>query len=173
MQPLLPILQTNRLTLRPLTGAHEQQIFALRSNTQVNKYIHRPLCESMEQASQFIQSINKQINSGIAYYWAIEKHNTNLLIGTICLFSIDASSAETGFELLPEYWGQGIITEALKTVTGFCFNTLNINTVYATAHLQNAGSIKVLTNNGFSNTNKADEHDPNFIIFALQNLNKL
>ena len=42
-------LESQRLILRRITAADVNEIFALRSNTEVMKYVPRPLCTSLDE----------------------------------------------------------------------------------------------------------------------------
>jgi ribosomal-protein-alanine N-acetyltransferase len=110
-----PVLKTARLTLRQLGSSDDKEIFALRSNDNVNKYLDRKRSKSIDDAKNFIQTINENIQRSDSIYWAITLNGTDKLIGTICLFdfSEDHSKAEIGFELLPHFQGKGIMQEAL------------------------------------------------------------
>ena len=52
-----PILKTERLTLRQLSVNDDKEIFALRSDKQVNKYIDRAPSNTIEDARKFIHKI--------------------------------------------------------------------------------------------------------------------
>jgi ribosomal-protein-alanine N-acetyltransferase len=109
-------LKTERLTLRQLRSSDDKEIFALRSNDNVNKYLDRKPSKSIDDAKNFIQTINENIQRNDSIYWAITLNGTDKLIGTICLFdfSEDNSKAEIGYELLPDFQGKGIMQEALQ-----------------------------------------------------------
>ena len=49
-----PILTTERLTLRQLVINDEQQIFTLRSDTEINKFLDRQISNTLDDARQFI-----------------------------------------------------------------------------------------------------------------------
>ena len=79
-----PVLKTERLTLRQLASSDDNEIFALRSNENVNKYLDRKPSKSIDDAKTFIQTINKNIQKNDSIYWAISLNDTDKLIGTIC-----------------------------------------------------------------------------------------
>ena len=66
-----PVLQTERLTLRQLSVNDHKEIFALRSDKQVNKYIDRNPCNTMEDAKKFIDEIAEVVKQNEGIYWAI------------------------------------------------------------------------------------------------------
>ena len=68
------------------------------------------------------------------YKWAIcLKENPNHVIGDISLVSMDEenSSCEVGYILGLNYWGRGIMTEALKDVLSFCLDEIGFDQVDA------------------------------------------
>jgi len=81
-----PIFTTERLTLRQLSIEDRQDIFALRSDPKINKFLDRPLCKTNEDAINFINKVNDNVEKGNTYYWAITLTDTKALVGTICLF---------------------------------------------------------------------------------------
>src|ERR1043165_2118776 len=106
-----PVLKTERLTLRQLVVTDEQEIFTLRSDSEINKYLNRQLSNTVEDARNFINKINESINKNDSIYWAITLSDKNKLIGTICLFgfSDDNYRCEIGYELLTKFQRQGIM----------------------------------------------------------------
>jgi len=79
-----PFRTTERLTLRQLSENDVHEIFLLRSDAMINKYLGRQLSKTLEDALIFIN----QIKSSSLSYWAIELKGSEKLIGTICLFDI-------------------------------------------------------------------------------------
>lgn len=58
-------------------------------------------------------------------------------------------SAEIGYWLGADYWGRGIATEAVKTVTAFAFRNFDICRLYAGVFATNPASIRVLEKAGY------------------------
>src|SRR6187549_8577 len=84
-----PILTTERLTLRQLVSNDEHEIFTLRSDSEINKYLNRQISNTIDDARNFINKVNENINKSDSLYWAITLGDKNILIGTICLFGFD------------------------------------------------------------------------------------
>ena len=51
-----PVLKTERLILRQLISSDDKEIFALRSNDNVNKYLDRKPSKSIDDAKNFINA---------------------------------------------------------------------------------------------------------------------
>lgn len=58
-------------------------------------------------------------------------------------------NAELGYWLGQNYWGKGIITNAIKEITTFAFNTYDITRLYAVPFGTNKASQRVLEKAGF------------------------
>jgi ribosomal-protein-alanine N-acetyltransferase len=161
-----PVLQTERLTLRQLISTDDTQIFALRSNDNVNKYLGRKPSKSIDDAKNFIKTINDNIQRNDSLYWAITLNDTDKLIGTICLFNFseDHSEAEIGYELLPDFQGKGIMQEATSKVISFGFQYVGLHSIEAYTHFENQSSTRLLEKLNFKRESAVDE---NFTIFKL------
>lgn len=162
-----PVLKTERLTLRQLKSSDDKEIFVLRSNDSVNKYLDRKRSRTMEDAQHFIRTVNENIERNNSIYWAISLNNEDKLVGTICLFSFseDGLQAEIGFELVPDFQGKGIMQEATATVIQFGFQQAGLNWIEASAHAENKSSIRLLERLNFKRASAADE---NLIVFKLK-----
>jgi ribosomal-protein-alanine N-acetyltransferase len=57
--------------------------------------------------------------------------------------------AEIGYDLWPDYWGQGLMPEAIGELIRFGFEEMDLNRIEATTHTENLRSQRVLTRLGF------------------------
>lgn len=166
-----PILKTGRLTLRQLAIHDEQEIFTLRSDNEINKYLDRKRAKTIDDARSFINKITENINRNDSVYWAITLSDENRLIGTICLFgfSDENDKCEIGYELLTNCQGRGIMSEALEKVIDYAFNTIKVEKIEAFFHKDNQNSIKLLEKSFFRESNELDDTNPNLIGYYLKN----
>jgi RimJ/RimL family protein N-acetyltransferase len=166
-----PILKTGRLTLRQLAIHDEQEIFTLRSDNEINKYLDRKRAKTIDDARSFIDKISENINKNDSVYWAITFSDKDILIGTICLFgfSDENDKCEIGYELLTNFQGQGIMREALEKVIDYAFNTIKVKKIEAFFHRDNQSSIKLLKKFSFRNSNEPDKTDPDLLCYYLEN----
>jgi len=70
---------------------------------------------------------------------------------------IHRNNAELGYWLAEPFWGQGIISEAIKQTVDFAFTTYDINRVFAIPFGTNIASQKVLEKNNFILEGKFDK----------------
>jgi ribosomal-protein-alanine N-acetyltransferase len=161
-----PVLKTERLILRQLVIGDANEIFALRSDGNVNKYLDRKPGRSIDDAKIFIQAIDENIQRNDSIYWAITLNGSDKLIGTICLFdfSDDNLKAEIGYELLPGFQGKGIMQEAASKVIDFGIQHIVLNSIEAYTHSENQSSTKLLEKFNFKKTSLGEG---NFMLFKL------
>ena len=164
-----PILTTERLTLRQVSLDDQKAIFALRSDPKINQFLGRALCKTNDDAINFINQVNENIEKGGAYYWAITLTEAKTLVGTICLFdfSSENNSCEIGYELMPEFQGQGIMKEAAQVVIDFVFQTLKLKKILAFTHRENQHSTNLLSKFNFVKSIETDEENPGLNVFTL------
>jgi [ribosomal protein S5]-alanine N-acetyltransferase len=166
-----PILKTERLTLRQLLINDEAEIFTLRTDSEINKYLDRPLSNTIEDARNFIHTVNENVHKNISLYWAITLRDSNTVVGTICLygFSNEDDSCEIGYELLTNFQRQGIMKEAAEKVIDHAFNTIKVQKMEAFLHRDNQRSVKLLEKLLFIHSNKYNETTPELISYHLTN----
>lgn len=70
-------------------------------------------------------------------------------IGILFKDDIYRKNAEIGYWLGEKYWGQGIISEAVKQITDYAFGNFDIKRLYAGVFEYNIASMKVLEKAGY------------------------
>lgn len=73
-------------------------------------------------------------------------------IGNIGVFrqsNIHRLTAELGYYIAEEYWGKGIMTEAVKQICEYVFASSDIIRIYAEPFAYNTASCRVLEKSGF------------------------
>ena len=76
----------------------------------------------------------------------------NMVIGSIGIFrqgNIHRQTAELGYYIAEEYWGKGIMAEAVKQICEYVFGNSDIIRIYAEPFAYNIASCRVLEKVGF------------------------
>lgn len=171
-----PILTTERLKLRQLQVDYENEIFILRSDREINKYLDRPLTKKIEEVRNFIHTINENVHNNASLYWAITLRDSHTFVGTICLygFSDENEYCEMGYELLTNFQGQGIMMEAVEKVIDYAFNTIKVQKIEAFFRRDNQRSLKLLKKLSFRDSKKTEKTNPDLLTYHLTNsMNRL
>jgi RimJ/RimL family protein N-acetyltransferase len=140
----LPVLQTERLTLRVPYRADVRAMALLAGDRRVAENTTRiphPYCA--ENAEQFIAAVNGQ-DGEATFVIALGGE----LIG-VCGVELREGVAEIGYWLGVPYWGQGYATEAVRAVIDHAFGELGHETLAAGARVNNPASRRVLEKCGF------------------------
>lgn len=127
-----PSLITERLYLRQVNSEDEHEFYILKSDEEILKYLEAK-AKTFDEAQLFMKRLNDGITQNEWILWGITLKEMNKLIGTICLWNISAdySTAELGYELMPNYQGKGIMQEAVTTVLKYGFEVMKLHLIEA------------------------------------------
>ena len=155
--------------MRNLMPADEQEIFALRSSDEINKYLDRPKANTLDEARNFITKIINGIAKNESIFWVVTPKDESKLLGTICLWKIskDEAKAEIGYELLPENHGKGIMQEVIPRVLQFGFEEIKLEMIEAELSPRNLKSVRLLEKNNFTLA-AVNEENPDSVVYALK-----
>jgi len=89
--------------------------------------------------------------SGKGCAWIIEHSRSRAIVGVIRFNSINKTWrwGEIGYESHPDFWGKGLMTEALRAVVGCGHETFTLNRIEAWTLPGNLASDRVLQKAGF------------------------
>lgn len=148
---MFPQLETERFILRKLTSEDAPDLFHYFSNDEVTKYYDLDSFVDLKQAEELIQSWNNRYLERRGFRWAITPKSEDRVLGT-CGFhnwSKEHAKAEIGYELNPDYWRQGVMTEVMQEIMRFGFEDLGMNRIEAFIDPDNIRSRYLLEKNGF------------------------
>ena len=141
-----PILKTSRHLLRQFTDHDLEHVFKGLSHPDVIRYYgvsYKTLEETKEQMV-FFSDLEK---NGTGTWWAICSLDNKTFYGAIGLnnLSIVHKKAEIGFWLLKEFWGKGIVREALPVICNYGFENFGLHRIEAFVETENANCKQILT----------------------------
>ena len=158
-------ISTDKLILKPVELSDLQNMYNLRINPQVAKYIERDINKNLEDIRQFIELVKKN-----NFYFTIRTLERNEFIGTITLWNIDRSInyAEIGYELLPDFQGKGLMSEAVKAMLDYAFNKASFEIIEAHTHRENTASRRLLERVGFKLLpDKIDGDNLDIVVYGI------
>ena len=147
-------IETERLILRRFVKNDAQAMFEnwasrLDNLTYVTWNPHLNVEQTQNSMGSWVISYVEQDY----YKWAIcLKDNPEYVIGDISLVSVDEenSSCEVGYILGMDYWGRGLMTEALKAVLSYCLDEIGFEEVDACYASLNPASGRVMEKAGMT-----------------------
>ena len=146
------ILQTNRLILRRFVESDAEAMFQNWASSAENlTYVTWNPHPDVEVTRNSIRNWVASYANPNYYKWAIYlKEKPEQVIGDISIIEMneDDSNCEIGYVLGKVYWGNGIMTEALKAVLDFCFTQAGFQEVKARYASLNPASGRVMEKAG-------------------------
>jgi hypothetical protein len=149
---ILERLHSDRIVLRQARLSDIPRLTESLSDQKVNRWLVRvPKPYREEHAHQWVKSNSDRIKKGEALPYSIEHIESGILIGGISLNNINQrdKSAELGYWIARDYWGEGYATEGVRLLCRYGFNKLSLHRIYAWVHSENTGSFMVLEKIGF------------------------
>lgn len=108
-----------------------------------------PYPYTVQDAKDFIATM-QSADKNEAFAFAIVFNGK--CIGSIGVFrqnNIHFRTAELGYYIAEEFWGKGIMTQAVKEICDYVYDNSDILRIYAEPFDYNVASQRVLENNGF------------------------
>lgn len=148
---MCPFLSTERLFLQPIEPDDQPFIFEGLSHPEVIPFygVHYSTLEEANRQMDWYAAIYKE-KTGVA--WKIVDKKSGYKIGVIAFYFLKPQhrKAEVGFWLLPQFWNNGLISEALVLVVAYCKNEMGIHRLEAFVEEGNSASSRVLEKAGFA-----------------------
>lgn len=141
------ILRTERLSLRRFRIDDAYEMFEnWAADEEVAKYTLWIPNKTVEETKQFVLGCVEKYQFDDYYHWAIIYEDTNKLIGSISISSINdyLRTCNVGYTICREYWNKGVATEALRKVLEFMVNIVGMEKIFAYHDIKNTASGRVM-----------------------------
>ena len=149
---LLPVLQTPRLALRPMTVADTDAVYKMiaASRDSFARWFGWARESTRESVQEYVQQASDAATIGSAWHYVV-RTRPGSLIARIGLTQIDTVnfSAELGYMMRTDFEGSGLMTEAALALLSYALGAGGLHRITAYADVENVGSQKVLTRLGF------------------------
>ena len=145
-----PNLATPRLILRSLCAEDAPALHRIWTDPAVTEHLVLEPFTSLEETEGMMRVLTDLWGFRQGIRWVLEQQGR--VLGTCGFHNLkeEHRRGELGYEMTPEAWGQGIMTEALAAVLDYAFGPLGLNRVEAFVNRGNHRSGAVLRRGGFS-----------------------
>ncbi len=150
--PMIPVLTTERLRLRPLRDDDVDQVVALLQTPEVaDTTLNIPYPYPREAAEGWIGTRGAAARERGELTWGITHLEDDLLMGAVGMRIEAAHRRGTlGYWLGVPFWNQGIMSEAARAVVAYGFDTLDLHRIDAECMSRNPASAKVMQHAGMT-----------------------
>ena len=108
-------------------------------------YYDAKQAKNVEQAIEMQAKIDKDYADGNSIHWGIEELSTNKIVGTCGYYrGLDKGEGELGCVLLPQFRGQGFMTNAMQLAIDFGLKNMELKRIWAITSKENNHAIKLL-----------------------------
>lgn len=151
MRKEFPIIETRRLILREVTTEDADDLFTYLSDKDVVKHMGLEPYQTVKDVMDEIRWYHSIRKEGTGIRWGITLKDSGEVIGS-CGFLNRLTKhyrTEVGFELSKEYWGKGIVSEALEAVVKYGYQHFQLERIEALIVPANLSSQKLVEKLGF------------------------
>jgi len=146
-RPVLPHLETARLTLRPRVMADLEACLAMDGDPAVAQFVAGPWADPAQHRAFVEARILTDYPPGLGYWSITSRLAPSRFLGWILLIPCDSRGAdaaiEIGWRVIRAARGLGYATEAAAAVLQHAFSTLDLDEVIAEIHPENMPSLSV------------------------------
>jgi len=137
--------ETARCTLSLLCEDDLTESIRLLTDADVREYLGGPISEA-----EAFRRLRFWLENGDSIHYAVRLKESGALIGIIAVAPHhNAVDKEVSYQFLPEYWGKGYASEAVKWTLDHCRDALGLSHVVAETQVANARSCRLLEHMGF------------------------
>ncbi|MDZ7812235.1 MAG: GNAT family N-acetyltransferase [Ideonella sp.] len=145
----MTVLTTARLRLEPISDQHLDGLHAMNALPDVMQYISGQ-GETLEQTAAFVARVKRCWAAWGTSWWAFVSLESGRVAGAGCIQHLRREAAipedpntlrsdplEIGWRLHPDFWRQGLASEAATRMTAFAFEDLAAAELLAVRHPDN------------------------------------
>ena len=142
-------LETPRLFLRPFTEADAADLYEYARDPRVGPIAGWPVHTSVEDSREIIRTVFSAPN-----VFAVVYRDSGRVIGSAGFVDghwegVPKPDDEIGYALNPEFWGRGLIPEAVAELLRYGFEELGLQTIWCSHYDGNGKSRRVIEKCGF------------------------
>jgi len=171
MTPLIydvPILETERLTLRQFQDQDGPAFARLNADPEVRRFLGEGVPLDEEESWRLMATIvGHWVLRGYGF-WVVEEKSTRTFLGRVGLwYPLGWPGLEIGWAISREYWRQGFAKESASAVMDYAFRVMKVPELISLIVPANEPSIRVATSLGMSFARTHSDEDGEMYIYKI------
>ena len=135
---IFPVISDGKIRLRQIIASDLSDLLEI-------SYYDAKQAKNVEQAIEMQEKIDTDYDEGNSIHWGIEAISTKKIVGTCGYYrGFDKSEGELGCVLLPQFRGQGFMTNAMQLAIDFGLKNMELKRIWAVTTKQNNQAIGLL-----------------------------
>jgi RimJ/RimL family protein N-acetyltransferase len=146
------LIETERLQMREFTLDDVDAVYEFSTCSDVTRFTgDEGIVRNKKDAERLIRTVwlNEYKKYGYARYALIHKGDQKLIGFCGVKFEPDLGLPDIGYRMMPEYWGKGLGTEAVRATLKYAREVLGLQEIVGEVVDQNVASNKLLLKVGF------------------------
>lgn len=144
------MFETQRLYLRKMADSDADDIFKLRSDPDVMRYIRQPQ-KNRDESLNWMRLVSERWDDEKIGFCAVVNRTSGKLIGWCGLWKLkETGEIEIGYAISTEFCNQGYASEASVSMLNYGFDELSLDRIVAVAYPKNTASQNVMKKLGMS-----------------------
>lgn len=163
------VLTTERLRLRPLEGGDVDALHALCLDPDVRRYLWDDRIVSRETVEEVIRRSKAMFAAHGYGFFALELSEAKRSLVGFCGYRQfeDTPQVELLYAIAPEYWGEGLVSEAAVEVLRHGFESCGVERVVASTDTPNQRSVRVLQRLGMTFDCRREFHGLDTVFYSM------
>ena len=162
--PMAVMLKSERLIFREWCDEDLPAFHRICSDARVMEFVGHGQPWSLETTEHFISRATGSLQEFGFCQWPLI-HKADAVLNGYCGFVQTADGPEIGWRLAPDYWGQGLATEAARMALEHGFQELGFQRVIATVQVANAASIRVIEKLGMQHESSFQRNGREVLVY--------
>ena len=149
---------TARLDLAPIGTSDSASLLQVFRDADVRRYLLDGKSVTADWVTTEVRASEQRFAGGAGGLWAVRRRGHPSIIGFVGFREFfEPPEPQLLYGLLPDFWGQGLATEAAAAACEFAFETLGWTEVRAAIDVPNTASGAVLARLGFRLARTTDD----------------
>ncbi|MBV1722321.1 MAG: GNAT family N-acetyltransferase [Hoeflea sp.] len=138
----MAVLKTNRMTLSPCCPADREDFIALERDPEVMRFLSGGRIAENEESDPDADFLKPRGTE--PHVWTARRTHTGGFVGWFCLWPEGDGSAELGYRLRRQEWGQGLASEGAAVLVAWGFESAGYEQIVASTMAVNHASRRVM-----------------------------
>ncbi len=161
------MLETERLIMRPLSESDVNDIFAMRSDEEIMRFIREP--QGRSESFDWIKLVSARWQKDKLGFCAVIEKDTDKFLGWCGIWRLkETGEIEIGYAIDKAHWGKGFATEAAERFMQYAFEELNAGKLVAVARPENNASRRVMEKLGMNFVKIATFYEQSLVQYAIE-----
>lgn len=167
------VLQTTRLRLRPLDESDADAMERFCTDPEVRRYLFEDRILERDAVVEIIErSIRSFATEGFGYFGLELREDSGQPSSGLIGFCghrrfEDGEQIELLYGILPEHWGEGLVSEAAMEALRDVFDRCQVERVIAATDTPNQRSVQVLQRLGMTFDTRREFHDLDTVFYSM------